>query len=659
MSESVRFAPKPVDPDAHRARTEGALAHLSDEQIRTWSLEQKDRWWLENVFRGDMPQLTLRSALTGMLLGAVLSLTNLYVGVKTGWTLGVGITSVVLAFAAFKVLTELGWAKQEFSLLENNCMQSIATSAGYMTAPLVSSLAAYMMITDRVLPMGVTMMWMIALSILGVLFAFPLKRRFINDEQLPFPEGRAAGVVMHALHSGDAREGVFKGKILAGTAAIGAVLSVFKSSTIMEKVGLGVLAIPHYLDGWFYRWLWTPAVLGTPLRDLTVRLSSDFVMMAAGGLMGIRTGASLLVGAVFNYCVLVPWMIQRGDIVGTPGPDGLEYSFKTITLWALWGGAAMMTTSALFAFFSRPKVLISSFQRMLGGRSRAARDEDPLAHIELPMRVFAFGIPVIGLIVVVLGQVFFGMPAYLGVIAVPLVFVFSLISVNSTGLTSITPSSALGKLTQVTYGVIAPGDITSNITAGAITGEVASNASNLLMDIKPGYMLGAKPRQQAIGHVLGIFAGAFAAIPVFYFAFLRGDPGGLVTDTQPFPAAIVWKAVSEVMTQGLSNLVPSARVAAVVGALLGILLQAVTLVTRGRFPLSAVGIGLAFILPFHTSFAIFLGSFAFWLASKLSTDASSRTNRILVQNYETTSAGVVAGGAIAGIAVIIAEILLA
>ena len=78
-----------------------AIKHLDAEQIRTWTLEQKDRWWFENVWRGDMPQLTIRSALTGMCLGGILSLTNLYVGAKTGWTLGVGITSVILAFALF------------------------------------------------------------------------------------------------------------------------------------------------------------------------------------------------------------------------------------------------------------------------------------------------------------------------------------------------------------------------------------------------------------------------------------------------------------------------------------------------------------------------------------------------------------------------------
>ncbi len=80
------------------------LKHLTEEQIRTWTREQKDRWWLENVFRGDMPQLTLRSAVTGFILGGLLSATNLYIGAKTGWTLGVGLTSVILAFATAVVV---------------------------------------------------------------------------------------------------------------------------------------------------------------------------------------------------------------------------------------------------------------------------------------------------------------------------------------------------------------------------------------------------------------------------------------------------------------------------------------------------------------------------------------------------------------------------
>lgn len=634
------------------------LKQLSDEEIRTWPLEAKDRWWLANVYKGDMPQLTLRSALTGMMLGGVLSLTNLYVGARTGWTLGVGITSVILAFSIFKLASRLRLTKTDFSLLENNCMQSIATSAGYMTMPLVSSLAAYMMITGHVVPMWVSMGWMILLSILGVLFAFPLKRRFINDEQLPFPEGRAAGVVMHGLHGGSSADGLFKGKLIAITAGLGGLVSFAKSHSLLERLSLGFLAIPDYLDGWLYRWVWTPAVLGTPLKDITVRFESDFVMMAAGGLMGIRVGVSLLIGACLNYCVLVPWMIQRGDIAGALDPAGgvITYSFKGITAWSLWTGVAMMTTSALYAFFSKPKVVMASFRGLF--RRRQIDRADPMLKIELPMKVFVFGIPAIGALVVLWGKFFFDLPVILGVIAIPLVFAFSLIAINATGLTSVTPSSALGKLTQLTYGVLAPGNMTANVVTGSITGEVASNASNLLMDIKPGYMLGAKPRQQALGHVLGIFAGAIVAVPVFYLIFLRGDPNGLVTDANPFPSAVVWKAVAEVMANGLHQLQPSAQIGAVVGALAGIGLEMIRGLSKGRFPLSAVGIGLAFVLPFTTSFVMFFGAFLFWVAARASKRETGWVHRTLVANYETTCAGLVAGGSIAGILVQVIDVLL-
>ncbi|HYW78933.1 MAG TPA: OPT/YSL family transporter, partial [Thermoguttaceae bacterium] len=269
-----------------------AIKQLNEEQVRDWTLQQKDRWWFENVWKGDMPQLTIRSAVTGMMIGGVLSLTNLYVGAKTGWTLGVGITSVILAFAMFRVLTRLGLGS-EFTVLENNCMQSIATAAGYMTGPMISSLTAYMMVTGEVIPMSTTFFWIVSLSLLGVLFAFPLKRRFINDEQHPFPEGRAAGIVMDALHTGDARDGIFKAKLLAICGGGSALVKLMSSHSIMEKLRLGWMTIPDYLDAWLYSpWVsryFTPKLFGTELKQLTIRMEPDVVMFAAGGLMGIRT----------------------------------------------------------------------------------------------------------------------------------------------------------------------------------------------------------------------------------------------------------------------------------------------------------------------------------------------------------------------------------
>ena len=172
-----------------------ALIQLNDEQIRTWTKAQKDEWWFKNVYRGDMPQLTIRSALTGFLLGGILAATSLYIGGKTGISIGVGLTSVILSFAFFRLLHNAGLAA-DYTILENNCTQSIATAAGYMTGPLISSLAAYMLVTGVIPSWWQILSWMVVVAVLGVLVAFPMKRRFINEEQLPFPEGRASGVVL-------------------------------------------------------------------------------------------------------------------------------------------------------------------------------------------------------------------------------------------------------------------------------------------------------------------------------------------------------------------------------------------------------------------------------------------------------------------------------
>jgi uncharacterized oligopeptide transporter (OPT) family protein len=243
----------------------------------------------------------------------------------------------------------------------------------------------------------------------------------------------------------------------------------------------------------------------------------------------------------------------------------------------------------------------------------------------------------------------------MGALAIPLIFVFTVIGVNSTALTSITPTGALGKLTQLTYGILAPGNIKTNLMTAGITAEVASNASNLLMNIKPGYMLGAKPRLQAIGHVLGIMAGAVVAAPVFYYVFLPKGPSQLVSDRYPMPAATIWRAVAELLMQGLGNLPMSARWAVLVGALLGLAFEGVRLATKGRFWLSGVGIGLATVIPFNTCFAMFLGALFFWAAERLCSNKESAGNRIIVQNQEPICAGVIAGGALMGIAVILIE----
>ena len=198
---------------------------------------------------------------------------------------------------------------------------------------------------------------------------------------------------------------------------------------------------------------------------------------------------------------------------------------------------------------------------------------------------------------------FFGVPWLLAFISLPLIFVLSVICTNSMALTSWTPTGALSKITQFSMGAIDRTNPASNLIPAGMTGEIASNAANLLSDIKPGYMLGGKPRQQAIGHVIGIFAGAVSCVPLFFLLFLPPDANGvrsvstMVSDNFAFPAALQWKGVAELIAKGVSGLQHSAVVSMIVAAVAAAAIEIARIITKGRFPLSSVSIGLGVVLP--------------------------------------------------------------
>jgi uncharacterized oligopeptide transporter (OPT) family protein len=480
---------------------------------------------------------------------------------------------------------------------------------------------------------------------------------------------------MDSLHHGEAAAGMLKAKLLVVSAAVAATIKLLQSESITAYLTIRnfTLRIPEFLDDWLYsEWAFSrigaPAIRGTSLKDLTLRPELDLPMVGAGGLMGIRTGVSLMIGAIINYAVLAPIMIERGDIV--PHPVKGTIGFREITFWSLWCGVAMMTAASLLAFFGKPKQLVAAFGKLSGGGGPGGARErtDVLAHIELPLKVSLVGVPLIGVLVALMAKSFFGIEYWLSVVALALVLVFCLIAINSTALTSITPIGAMGKLTQLTFGALAPGNKEVNLMTAGITGEVASHSANLLQDIKPGYMLGAKPRQQAIGHILGIFAGAVLSIPVFYLVFLKLPPSDLVATelSMPYamdekyamPAAITWKAVADVLAEGIHMIKPSARYAALAGILIGVTLEIWRMLTKNRFPLSAVAIGLGLIIHFHTCLSMFTGSFLFWAAEKLFSSKESRVNQTIVQNQEPICAGLIAGGALMGIAVAVADLFL-
>src|SRR5271165_49775 len=630
-----------------------ALLQLNSEQLRTWTRAQKDKWWFENVYRGDMPQLTLRSAATGFMLGGILAATNLYIGGKTGISTGVGLTSVILAFALYRALARSGLAR-DFTILENNCTQSIATAAGYMTGPLISSLAAYMMVTGRIVPWWHMLSWMCVIAVLGVFIAFPMKRRFVNEEQLPFPEGRASGVVLDALYHGEAEQGMYKARLLGWTAAIAAFVNFLMGDGWMRLVQFTLLrmnswlgmkepwSLPERLDTYYYNLaarfhLWVPSILGTDVRQLGLRLTPDLSMAGVGGLMGIRVATSCLIGSLLNFVVLAPIMIQHGDIAPRVAASGAVIPIsraEIVNQWSLWWGVTAMVVGSLVGLVGKPELFKGIFRR-----KAAAADAGPdlLRDIELPLWMSAVAVPLLAILGAVVSHLYFGVPWFLAFISFPLIFVLAIICTNSMALTSWTPTGALAKITQFTMAAFDRTNPASNIIPGGMTAEISANAANLLSDIKPGYMLGAKPRQQAVGHVIGIISGACTCVPLFYLLFLPPAKDGtrsvatLVSDQFAMPAAVQWRGVADLIAHGLHSL-PASAVASMAAAAVGAAaIEVAKMATRGRFPLSAVSIGLGVVLPPEYVFAMWLGAAVFWWQGRRHPEPGSKGHAFWVE----------------------------
>lgn len=659
-----------------------AIQHLSDEQISTWTRAQKDQWWLTNVYRGDMAQLTWRSALAGFLMGGILAATALYIGAKTGIAIGVNLTSVILAFALFKTLSKAGLAA-DFTILENNCTQSITTAAGYMIVPLIASLSAYMLVTGQIIPWWQMMIWMTICSILGVLVAFPMKRRFINEEQLPFPEGRAAGVVLDSLYTGGAEAGLYKARLLAMTTLFSGFYQLIVSDGWMKLIQFKLLQmdrwanmkeawhLPERIDTYYYTlaakfdWL-IPKILGTDFRALGLRLTIDTAMLGVGGLMGVRIASSVFLGAAINFFLLAPIMIQRGDIVERLSPAGQLVPIsrnEIVNQWSLWWGVAMMVTGSLVGLAAKPDIFIKLFT-IFKKRNQPDQATDVLKEIEVPLWVSYIGVPIFSFLGAWATHSFFHVSWLLACISLPLIFVLTVICVNSMALTSWTPTSALSKITQFTMGAIDRANPASNLIPAGMTAEVASNASNLLSDIKPGYMLGAKPRQQAIGHVIGIISGAVACVPLFFLLFLPPDAAGvrsattIVSEQFAMPSAQQWKGVAELIAKGVGSLPTSAVISMIVAAIAAASMEIARIVTKGRFPLSSVSIGLGVILPPESCFMMWIGSLIFWWMGRRHRTPGTKGHNFWVDGCESICAGLISGAALIGIGNAIINVLI-
>ncbi len=211
-----------------------------------------------------------------------------------------------------------------------------------------------------------------------------------------------------------------------------------------------------------------------------------------------------------------------------------------------------------------------------------------------------------------LGHRTFGMPYWETALAVLLSFVLALVACRVTGETDTTPVGAMGKITQLTFGVVSPGNADVNLMSANVTAAAAGSSADLLTDLKSGYLLGANPRQQFIAQFAGIFVGTI--VTVLAFRLLVPDASVLGSDQFPAPAAQTWRAVALALSHGIADLGQVKIWSIVVGALVGIVLTGLTQMFPGRQHLipSPAGVGLAWTFHWYYGLLFFLGGALGW-----------------------------------------------
>ena len=525
-------------------------------------------------------QLSFRAVLTGCVLGAVVAAMNISLGLKIGWSLGGSLIAAILGYTFWMPFKRL-------SVLETNIAQTAGSACGSMasTAGLLSAIPALAML-GTTLSWGQLVLWGTAVGFLGVFYAVPLRNQMVVLEKLRFPTGTATANTIQSMHA-DGAEAVRQAKVLlkfgvaSGLFALGAYFIPQMESPPLKFGVLGLLAT------WTFKLYLSPVFFGV------------------GGLVGMRVGASMLVGAIVAWGLVGPWAKSSGLAAGevmsyADGPRG----------WLLWPGVALMVMDAFGNLALSWKSILRTFT---GGSSpnEVSDMEDP--RDQIPAVWWMGGLVAGAALAAFVSKSVFDIPVWMTLVAVAMSWVLAMIAVRSTGETDINPIGGMGKVTQLTFGALAPGSTTTNLMAAGITSAGASQAGDMMQDLKTGRMLGAAPRKQFIAQCLGILSGIPIATGV-YTLYSNVYDIGFDEVNAPAPAAHAWKAMSELLAKGFEALPQGAGLAVAIAGVVGLLLPVVRKVLpeaqRGLVP-SGLAMGIAFIVPAYYSVAIFLGCVVF------------------------------------------------
>ena len=555
----------------------------------------------------DLPEITIKAVILGVLLSISLAGANAYLGLFAGITVSASIPAAVISMAILRLF-------KESNILENNIVQTAASAGESLAAGVIFTIPA-MIILDAWTEFNYLQTTLIAAlgGTMGVLFTIPLRRALIVDTPLRFPEGVATAEVLKVGDTGGA--GI---KYIVWASLIGAA---FKFGDTGLKLWGGVFEKARYVGG-------SIVYFGTNLSP---------ALVGVGYIVGLNIAILIFLGGAMNWLVAIPIVaVMQGIPAGaTDAVDAASQLWSTQTRYL---GVGAMVVGGFWALISVRKSLahgisagLEAYRRMKEGRAASERTERDTPMQWVGIALVASVVPLLMLFVSFTNNV--GVSALMVAVMVVAGFLFSAVAAYMAGLVgssnnpisgvtiaTILTSSLLLVALLGTQSLIGPA---AAILIGATVACAAAIAGDNMQDLKAGRLVGATPYKQQVMQFVGVIAAALVMAPVLTL-LLKAYGIGIPTAAHPNPLAAPQATLMAAVAGGVfRGGLPWGMI--VVGMLIGVAVIVLDEVLKAnessfRTPVLAVAVGI--YLPYELSVAIFIGGLIAWAVKRHQTNAA-------------------------------------
>lgn len=488
-----------------------------------------------------LPEFTIKAALLGILFGIVFGAANAYLGLRAGLTISTSIPVAVMTVAAFRALESAGYPG---NILEANLSQTIGSASSSLASGVIFTLPALFLWG---LAPGLLQMTLLAMcgGLIGVLFMIPLRRLLIKGEhgRLPYPEGTACAEVLVANEVGgqNARYVFF---------------------------GLGLGALFKFLTSWL-RVIPDQVSSKIPfLRKGELGMDLSAALFGVGFILGPRIAAVMVGGGLLAWLVIIPSIdVWGGGFTAPVFPESVRLiaDMSPSQIWTRYVryiGAGAVAAAGIVTLIRSIPVMLQSFRvgshelQVRLGQSEPAAVSAGRTDMDLPLKFVGLGLVAVATLLAFVPQVFGdigGLPIRMVAAVCVVVFAFFFVTVASriVGLVGVTSNPTSGMTiasllaTAGIFLVMGWTDMAGKagaLTVGCVVAIAASIAGDTSQDLKTGYLLGATPRHQQIGELVGVLSSAtFVCLSVILLANTFGFGGTEL----PAPQATLMKLVIE------------------------------------------------------------------------------------------------------------------